>query len=68
MTAQELTRYLDYCTELLALISKVAALYVQHFDDHVTLASVDEVENLASGLSRKIWQKIMILDRMAQAK
>jgi hypothetical protein len=28
-------------------------------------ATLDEIENLASGLSGKIWQKIMILDRVA---
>jgi hypothetical protein len=63
MTAFELTRYLDYCSELLSVISKVAALYVERFHDPVTLTAVDEVESLTSGLSRKIWQKIMILDR-----
>ena len=63
MSAFELTRYLDYCSELLAVISKLAALYVQRFQDPVTLNAVDDVESLATGLSRKIWQKIMILDR-----
>lgn len=60
----ELIRYLDYCSDLLALISKLAALYVQKFDDPVTLSAVNEVENLTNGLSRKIWQKIMIFDRI----
>lgn len=60
----ELIRYLDHCSDLLALISKLAALYVQHLDDPVTLAAVNEIENLTTGLSQKIWQKIMILDRI----
>jgi hypothetical protein len=60
----ELIRYLDYCSDLLALISKIAALYVQNFDDPVTISAVNEVENLTNGLSRKIWQKIMIFDRI----
>jgi hypothetical protein len=60
----ELIRYLDNCTDMLALISKIAALYVQRFDDPVTLSAVNEVENLTNGLSRKIWQKIMIFDRI----
>jgi hypothetical protein len=60
----ELIKYLDHCSDLLALISKIAALYVQEFDDPVTLAAVNEVENLANGLSRKIWQKIVIFDRI----
>jgi hypothetical protein len=64
LTPFELTRYLDYCTEALAVISKLAALYVQHFHDPVTLSSVNELEELTNGLSRKIWQKIMILDRV----
>ena len=60
----ELTRYLDYCSEMLAIVSKVAAVYVQKFDDPVTLSAVNDVEGLAAALSRKIWQKIVILDRM----
>ena len=60
----ELIRYLTHCSDLLALISKLAALYVQNFNDPVTLSAVNEVENLTNGLSRKIWQKIMIFDRI----
>ncbi len=63
LTPFELGRYLDYCSEMLSIISKSAALYVQDFRDPITLAAVDEVEGLTAGLSRKIWQKIMILDR-----
>ncbi|MCA8955479.1 MAG: hypothetical protein KDC87_05360 [Planctomycetes bacterium] len=61
----ELTRYLNYCSEMLSLIGKVAALYAQSFADSQALAAVDEVEDLTTGLSRKIWQKIMILDQSA---
>ena len=57
----ELGRYLDYCSEMLALTSKLAALHVQDYDDSVALASVNEVENLTGGLSQKIWQKLMVL-------
>ncbi|HXT52832.1 MAG TPA: hypothetical protein VN811_17460 [Thermoanaerobaculia bacterium] len=46
------------------MISKVGALYVQRFQDPPTMAAVDQLETLTSGLSRKIWQKIMILDRV----
>ena len=60
----ELTRYLDYSSEMLSIISKVAALYVQGFEDPPCLQAVDAVESLTSGLSRKIWQKITIIDRM----
>lgn len=57
-----LTRYLDYCAELLALISKAAALFGQNMEDPVVLAAVNDIEELTQGLSAKIWQKIMILD------
>ena len=66
MTAFQLQRYLDYCSEMLSLTGKVAALYVQNFDDGVALAAVNEVESLTTGLSRKIWQKIMILQSSSQ--
>jgi hypothetical protein len=62
LTPYELTRYLDYCSEALAILSKIAAVYVQHFNDPVTLSAVNDVEELTNGLARKIWQKIMILD------
>jgi len=67
MTPFELNRYLDYCSESLALISKIAALYVQGFQDPVLLDAVDDVEDLAAGFSRKIWQKITILETLGQA-
>lgn len=62
LTLTELGRYLDYCSELLSLTSKLAALYAERFSDALVLQAVDEVEALTTGLSRKIWQKIMILD------
>ncbi len=68
LTPFQLERYLDYCSEMLAVLSKVAALYVQYFQDETVLRGVDEVENLASGLSRKIWQKITILDRLRETQ
>jgi len=65
MTRFQLTRYLDYSSELLALLSKVAALYVQHFDDADTLRAAGDIEDLTVGLSRNVWQKIMILDQVS---
>ncbi len=61
---EELGRYLDYCSELLSLSSKVSALFAQHFADPVVLAAVNEIEALANGFSNKIWQKITLLDRV----
>jgi hypothetical protein len=63
LTRFELGRYLDYCSEMLALLGKIAALYAQSTTDSVALNAVDEIEDLTSGLSHKIWQKIMILDQ-----
>lgn len=63
-----LTRYLDYCAEMLAIISKIAALYIQEYDDAATVSAVNEIETLTSGLSRKIWQKISIIEHMAAVK
>jgi hypothetical protein len=68
LNAPELIRYLDYCSEMLSLIGKLAALYVQKFDDPVALAAVNDVEQLTTGLSRKIWQKIMILNSVLSEK
>jgi hypothetical protein len=61
LSAFELARYLDYCSEMLSLTGKVAALYVQDLEDDVVLAAVNEVEDLTTGLSQKIWQKLMVL-------
>jgi len=57
----ELGRYLNYCSEMLSLVGKVGFLYVQKFHDPVAVESVNDLEILTTGLSRKIWQKIMIL-------
>ncbi len=61
MTPFELSRYLDYCSEMLSMTGKIAALYIQRFDDTVALQAVNEVESVTTGLSGKIWQKLMIL-------
>lgn len=62
MTPSQLGRYLDYCSELLSVTSKLSALLVQYFNDPVLLGAVNEIEALTTGLSRKIWQKIQLLD------
>ncbi len=64
LTRTLLIRYLDYCSELLSILAKLAALCSQRFEDPVTLAAVNDLEDLTSGLSRKVWQKIMIIDRV----
>lgn len=66
LSRAELARYLDYCTEILALTGKVAALYAQHLQDGVVLAAVNEVETLTTGIARKIWQKIALVDTRSE--
>jgi hypothetical protein len=61
MSEFELMRYLDYCTEMLSLTGKLAALYMQGVRDPIIISAVNEIEDLTTSLSRKIWQKIMIL-------
>ena len=53
--------YLDYCSELLSLTSKAAALCAEESTDALVLDTVSEIENLTTGMSRKIWQKISLL-------
>lgn len=67
LTPAELSRYLDYCSELLSLTGKVAALYAQQLEDPVVLGAVSEVEALTTGLSGKIWQKLVILGTAVRA-
>lgn len=66
LTPFQLARYLDYCSELLSLTSKLAALHVEHLRDPVVLEAVNDVESLAGGLSQKIWQKIAVLEASFQ--
>lgn len=61
MTAFELGRYLDYCTEMLSLIGKLAAIYGERSRDAQVLAGVNDLETLTTAMGRKVWQKIMIL-------
>lgn len=64
----EITRYLDYCSEMLSLTGKIAALYAQSMHDRAVVDTVNELEVLSTNLSRKIWQKIMILDTTAAGR
>ena len=58
LNRDQLERYLEYCSELLALIGKTSALCAEETGDAVVLETVSTVENLVSGISRKVWQKI----------
>lgn len=62
LNSSELVRYLDYCSELLSITGKTAALYAQAVPDTEVVNAVNDVENLGGNLSRKIWQKIMLIE------
>ena len=68
LSPEALGRYLDYCAEMLSLTSKVAICYIQNFDDPQAVAAVNELESLTTGLSRKVWQKIMLLRQDIQGR
>jgi len=65
LTPFELTRYLDYCSEMLSLTAKVAALYAQTSTDTTVINAVNDLERLTANLSQKIWQKITIVERLS---
>ena len=65
MTPFELTRYLDYCSEMLSHVGKLAAVYAQNLPDAVVIEAVNDIESMTTDLSRKIWQKITILEARA---
>jgi hypothetical protein len=62
LSAGEMSRYLDYCSELLAITGKLAALYAQAVPDEGVANAVNDIELLGSSLARKIWQKITLID------
>lgn len=61
MNAEDLHHYFDYCSELVSLIAKTAALCAERTSDAVVLHTVSEIETLAAQMSQKIWQKISLL-------
>ena len=57
--AERVPEYLDYCSDLLNIIGKMAAYYEAHIDDSEVREATADVEALTTSLSRKIWQKIL---------
>ena len=49
LTPYELSRYLDYCSEMMSLTSKVAVLFAQSLPDPVVTEAVSDIERIASG-------------------
>jgi len=68
MTPFQLLRYLGYCSELLSLASKVAALYADKVRDPAIVDAVGDVERLTAHLSQKIWQKIELIQERMPAR
>ena len=60
MTPIEVIRYLDYCSEMLSLAAKVAALYAQSSKDPAVVEASSDLQQITANLSAKIWQKINI--------
>ncbi|WP_134765604.1 hypothetical protein [Nocardioides sp. 1609] len=63
LTATQMLHYLEYCSEILSLLGKAAALVAEESRDALVLDAVGDVETLTTSLSRKIWQKISMLGR-----
>ena len=61
LTPFELSRYLDYCSEMLSLSAKVAALYAQGTRDPVVIETASDLGQITSNMSGKIWQKITLV-------
>ena len=68
ITNQDLARYLDYCSEMLSITGKLAALFAQSVNDDVVVGAVNDIEELGSNLSRKIWQKITMIEGSAATR
>ncbi len=64
LDAYDLGRYLDYCSEMLSLIAKVAALYAQSSKDPVVVDAVSDIGQITTNISNKIWQKITLVHRL----
>ena len=49
------------------MVGKTAALCAEESRDAVVLDTVSTIENLTTGMSRKIWQKITILNEVRRS-
>jgi hypothetical protein len=67
LTPYELSRYLDYCSEMMSLTAKVAVLFAQSLPDPIVTEAVSDIERIGAGMSQKVWQKITMLDATIRA-
>jgi hypothetical protein len=58
---QHIEKYLHACIALLAIVSKIGQLYVEHFPDTTAIHSVNDFETICTGLSNKIGDKLLVL-------
>jgi hypothetical protein len=63
LDADQLHHYLNYCSEMLSLTAKTAALCAEHSTDGLVLETISYIETLTTELCNKIWQKISLLPR-----
>lgn len=68
MTPHQLTRYLDYCSEMLSLSAKVAALYAQGNGDSTVVETASELGQVTTNMAGKIWQKIELVHRLDERR
>ena len=59
----KIEEYLHACTALLALLSKIGQLYVENFPDPTAVSAVNDFEMIATGLSNKIWFKLLSMKK-----
>jgi hypothetical protein len=67
-SAADLMAYLEYCAEMLAIIGKLAGLYMQNMNDAVVIEAANDIEDLTGGFSQKIWLKINVLQPQVEAE
>ena len=53
---------------MLSISGKIAALFAQSVNDDVVVGAVNDVEDLGSNLSRKIWQKITMIEQIGKRR
>lgn len=68
MSPFQLARYFGYCSEMLSIVGKLATLYAQDFPDSAVQQSVNQIEDLTTSLSSKIWQKSMLITPKASSE
>lgn len=64
LTVDQMHDYLSYCTELLSLVGKTAALCAERSSDGTVLDTVSDVETLTTELSTQVAQKRALLHHL----